>query len=484
MKNLIHFLTKNISPLQIITKNSFWITIGKILGGILRALLVIFSARILGPDLYGSFALAINFVLIFSFLPELGLTAILTRELSKRKEEKEKIFNEILSFSLILSFLSYILILILGRIFIKDFKAIQILPILGIMMIFDVLREFSYAVYRAELKAELQGILHLITNFLLFMFGIISLIKYKSEIALSYAYFISIGIGFILSSLFLTKFLKRFKFIFDLQTYKFYFNSSWPIAVANALYLLLLFTDSIILGWFYPSYIVGIYNSAVKINEFLILFPTGISLALLPLFSSNLNNKNELKEMMEFGIYLNYLITLPLIFGIFALSDKLILFLFGEKYITAMYGLKILIPSLISTSIFMTFSQFLIAIDRRVELLIYEFIGYLINVILNIILIPKFDFIAASYATTVSSFITFMLGYFALQKYLNFNLWSGFIKPFISSLILFVFLFAFKSINFILLIFLGFILYFLSLLILKDRIFYEVKQNLNIIKGY
>jgi len=478
MKKLIAFLTKNIHPLQIITKNSFWITSGKILGGILRALLVIFSARFLGPDLYGSFALAINFVLIFSFLPELGLTAILTRELSKRKEEKEKIFNEVLSFSLFLSLISYILIIFLGFILIKDLRSLKLLPILGIMMIFDVLREFSYAVYRAELRGELQGILHFITNLFLFSFGLYSLIKFKTTIALAYAYFWGIGLGFILSILFLGRLLKSFRFIFNLNAYKFYFKSSWPIAIANALYLLLLFTDSIILGWFFPSYVVGIYNSAVKINEFLILFPTGIALSLLPLFSSNLNNKEELKRTMEFGIYLNYLVVIPIIFSILILADKLILLVFGEEYLFATYGLKILIPSLLANSIFMIFSQFLIAIDRRIELLIYELIGYMVNVILNLILIPKFDFIAASYTTTFSSFLMFLLGYFAIQKYLKFNLWHEISKPLIASVILGLFLIFFRELNLLFSIIGGILIYFLSLIVLKDKIFTELKYHL------
>jgi O-antigen/teichoic acid export membrane protein len=480
MKNLIVFLTQNLHPLQIITKNSFWITLGKILGGVLRALLVIFSARFLGPDLYGSFALAINFVLIFSFLPELGLTAILTRELSKRKEEKEKIFNEVLSFSLFLSLISYVLIILLGVIIIKDIRSLKLLPILGIMMIFDVLREFAYAVYRAELKGELQGILHFLTNLLLFIFGLYSLIKFNTTIALAYAYFFSIGLGFILSILFLGKLLKTFKFIFDLNIYKLYFKSSWPIAIANALYLLLLFTDSIILGWFYPSYFVGIYNSAVKVNEFLILFPTGVSLALLPLFSSNLNNKEELRKTMEFGIYLNYLIVIPIILSIFILSDKLIILVFGENYFTATYGLKILIPSLLANSIFMVFSQFLIAIDRRVELLIYEFIGYITNVLLNLILIPKFDFIAASYTTTFSSFLTFLLGYFAIQKYLSFNLWQDITKPLLASLILSLFLILVTKFSLIFSIIGGIFVYFLTLVLLKDKIFSELPRYLRL----
>jgi Polysaccharide biosynthesis protein. len=76
INKIINIFLKNLSEFQIISKNSFWIVLGKLGGGIFRALLVILSARYLGASEYGAFSIAMNFVLLFSFLPELGLSVI------------------------------------------------------------------------------------------------------------------------------------------------------------------------------------------------------------------------------------------------------------------------------------------------------------------------------------------------------------------------------------------------------------------------
>lgn len=446
--------------------------IGKFLGGLLRALLVIFSARLLGAEEYGSFSLAMNFVLIFSFLPELGLTSILTKELSQAEklEDKQKIFNSILLFSLILSLVSYLLIIILGSFFLKDQTAKIILPILSLMLIFDIFREFSYAVYRSQLRGELHSFFHLLTNLLLFTGGLLSLIFFKSSISLAFAYLITIALGFILGNILILNYFKKFKFNLDYHSWLKYFNASWPIAIANALYLLLLFTDSIILGWYFPSYLVGIYNSSIKVNEFLIIFPTGISLAFLPIFSKNLFNQNKLKEVLELGIRLIYLLIIPIIIGSFLLSEKLILFLFGNEYLSSVYAFKILIPSLIATSLFMLFSQLLIALNKRRELLIYEFLIYFLNLIGNLLLIPYFDFIGAAYMTSVSNFLSLLVGFLIVNKYLNFNIFSGIKNSLIASLIMSITILLSINLNFIINIILGLVSYLIVLIFLKDEL--------------
>ncbi|GIW65596.1 MAG: flippase [Candidatus Parcubacteria bacterium] len=480
INKIINIFLKNLTFNQTIIKNSFWLIAGKLISGILRALLVIFSARLLGTSEYGSFSLAMNFVLLFSFLPELGLTSILTRELSKTEDKKERqiIFNNIFIISLILSFISYLLIFFLGQLFLKDELAKIILPILSLMLIFDIFREFSYAIYRSELKSELQGIFHFLTNLLLFIGGLISLYLFRKAIYLSWAYLITITIGFIISNIFLIDYFKKFKLVLDYKKWIYYFNSSWPIAIANALYLLLLFIDSIILGWYFPSNIVGIYTSSVKVNEFLIIFPTGISLALLPIFSKNTLDKEKLKTTLELGLRLTYILILPIIFGGILLSENLINFIFGKEYSDSHYAFKILIPSLIATSIFMILSQLLIALNKRKELLIYEFFIFLINLIGNIILIPSLSFMGAAYMTTISNFLGLILIILITNKYLNFDIYFGIKKPFLASVLMSLIILALNKINFLLAIIVGSILYFIVLILIREELIIKIINNI------
>jgi O-antigen/teichoic acid export membrane protein len=483
MPNFLALIFKNFSPRQTFIKNSFWLTSGKLLASVLRALIVIAAARLLGVSNYGSFALAMNFILIFSFLPEFGLTAILTRELAKRQtpvlyRDRYDIFSHIATFTLILSALTYGAILLTAKFFIKDSLALTLVPILGLMMTADVLREFIYSIFRAKEKMELQAGFHLITNFLILALGLITLLKFKSPILLAYAYLTAISIGFFISLPLVSDFLYRFRPKIDIKVMKQIFASALPIALANFLLLLLTFIDSVILGWYHPARLVGLYSAAVKFNEFLIIFPQSIALAVFPLMAKSINEPDKLRQAVEMGLHLSLLLMLPLTLSIFILSDQLILFVFGADYIASIPGLRLIIFSLLGTFPFLVLSNLLIAIDKRKELLLFDVILVIINVVFNILLIPRFDLLAASYNTTLVSLLGFLFAYFISQKYVNFSFWQFVTKPLVASLIVALLLTLIKSLSLLLLIPIALVVYLFTLYLLKEELLLKITKRL------
>ena len=232
------------------------------------------------------------------------------------------------------------------------------------------------------------------------------------------------------------------------------------------------------MGWYFPSKIVGIYTSSIKVSEFLIIFPTGISLALLPMFSKNILDKEKLKTTLEFSLRLTYILILPITFGGIIISENLINFIFGEEYLSSHYAFKILIPSLIATSIFMLLSQLLIALNKRKELLLYEFFIFVINLIGNIILIPSLSFIGAAYMTTLSNFLGMVLIILIVSKYLDFDVYFGIKKPLLASILMSLILLVLNKINFLLAIIIGCIFYFIVLILIKEELITKVIKNI------
>lgn len=470
---MIKFLFANISPLQIVTKNTFWIVFGRVSSGILRAILVIYSARILGVKDFGSFTLAMNFVLIFSFLPEFGLSTILTRELAKKEIESNKVFSTIFLLTILFSITTFLLVLFTSPIFIHDKKALSIISILGLMMIFDVLREFVYAIFRAEEKMEKQGLLHFFTNLILFILGMCVLfIKPRLDL-LAFSYLISVFCGTIIGFYINSKFLKNFRLIKEPQLYIKFFNSSWPIALANFIFFLLLYTDSIILGLFHSSYYVGLYNSTVKLTEFLVFFPQAIALSIFPIFSRNIFDKDKLRYYIELGIKLSFILVFPVVIGGVMLAEKIIDLIFGYNYLPAADAFKIIIFSILGIAPFLLLTNLLIAIDKRKELLIFDSVVLLINVVLNLILVPKFHFYATSYSTVVANYLGCIFALLVSKKYVEFEFNNHIVKPFISSLFMGFVVWFIKEFSIFLSIPLGALIYLLMLIILKEKIIIE-----------
>jgi len=470
IKKLIDFFWKNYFEEQRIVKNSFWIALSRFGGSFLRAILVIYSFRILGPVLQGSFSLAMNFILIFSFIPDFGLTAVLIREIIQNKEKKREILANSIFAVLGLVFISLIFINLTKEIFLKDQLAIKIIFILSLFLIFDTLREFLYSLFRAEERMEFQGISHLLTNLLLFLLGIYFLKINPSPVYLSYAYLGSGLFGFLLTLLILRKeiFYNFFQFL-DYKLILSLFNKSWPIGIANFLFLILTYLDSLIIGWFHGNRDVGLYNSTVKISEFLYFFPAALAMAVFPIVNRKLKSeKNNLKETLFFSLQLSFFISLPFFVGVFVLAPEIINLIFGKDYLVSYPALRFISFSIPFNFFLLIFIDTLIALDKRKELLLYDFSIVLINFVLNLIFVPQFSYFASSLITSFSSLMSLVFAYLILKRHVNFSLGGVKFLNYLLSSFLMGILVLLLPFHLVLKIIFGALFYFLTLFLLKD----------------
>lgn len=474
-KKILNYLLKNFSHEQTIVKNSFWIAFSRILSSSFRAILVILSFRILGPEYQGSFYLAMNFLLIFSVIPDFGMVPIFIKELTKNeKEEKYLIANFLVTFFIL--FLFSLPLIILGqKFFIKDLLAKKIIWILIIFIFFDIFRELLYSLFRAQEKMEYQALSFSLTNFLILIFGVFFIFKFKHPYFLALAYLIGGFLGFLF-----TLFLLRFKVVFNY--FKFFefkkmlkiLNQSWVIGIANFIFLLITYIDSLILGYLSTTKSVGIYNSVVKINEFLYFLPLSLAMAIFPKITRNLEKSEEIEKILNFGFSLALLLSLPLVFGIFTLSADFLNFLYGKDYLEADLALKFISLSIPFNFLFLILVDTLIALEKRKELLKFDLLILIINVLLNIIFIPYFSYFASSLITSLSSFLSFLFSFFLVKKYVNFSFNLKEIKNYLVASFLMALLFSILPFHLILKILAGIIFYFFYLWLLEDKILIKI----------
>ena len=476
IKKILKYLLNNFSEEQRIVKNSFWIALARFGGSLLRAILIIYSFRILGPSLQGSFSLAMNFILIFSFIPDFGLTAVLIREIIKNQSQRREILANAFLAVFFLLFLSILIINLTKFIFIKDELAQTLIFILSLFLIFDTLREFLYSLFRAEEKMELQALSHLTTNFILLLLGVLLLKIKPHPFSLSQAYLFASFLGFLLTFLLLRKeiifnYFKFFKskLVFDLL------NKSWPIGIANFLFLIITYLDSLIVGWFHPPKDVGLYTSVVKLIEFLYFFPAALAMAVFPILSKK--DKNDFQKTISFGFQLSFFISLPILGGLLVLSKEIIGFIFGEKYLPASLGLQLISFSLPFNFLLLILIDALIALDKRKELLIYDFIVVILNFLLNLLFVPRYSYFASSLITSISSFISLIFALFILKKYIPLSLKELKIFNYLLTTILMMFLVYLLPFHLVIKVILGALFYFTFLFLLKDPFLLKLTKH-------
>jgi O-antigen/teichoic acid export membrane protein len=111
-------------------------------------------------------------------------------------------------------------------------------------------------------------------------------------------------------------------------------------------------------------------------------------------------------------------------------SSWIITFTFGEEYRLAGLALTIVTPTLALRGIGYLFDLSLIAGGKQMILALSAAIAFTSKLILELLLIPKYSYLGASWGTLIADTIAFIAGYFFVRNYVvKYNLIRFLYKP-------------------------------------------------------
>lgn len=450
---------------QTIAKNSATLFASQILSYLLIFFYVLYVARYLGAEGFGILSLAISLTGIFGILVDMGLSTLMIREVSRDKSKTNKFISNTALMKIILSFL------MLGLLYL--FVNISGYPELVKNMVFVVYLSvminafcliFS-AVMQAEEKMEYVSISTILNSVVMLSGTLIGIYYSFNIIFFAGLYVISNSLNFIyLSSVYLLKFDVP-KIEVDLGFWKSTLKEAWPYGFTGLSGLLYTYVDSIMLSLIQGNLVVGWYSAAYRLMMITLFIPNTVNIAIFPLMSRlHVSSKDSLILINERYLKYMLIVGVPLGLGTTILADKIILLVFGAGFAPSVIALQILIWTIVFTFAGATFAQLLQSTNKQLLLTKISFICLIINIILNIILIPKYSYVGASLVTVITEiilvsyilFATFRLGYSIDSK----KIINILCKVMFSSLIMSTFLLYFYNLNFYVLIIIAALLYF------------------------
>jgi len=406
MDFLKQFLFSNISSKQIVIKNTFWLSLGQFFTRLFKFLLVIFAARILGPEGWGSFQYVLSIASMFFIVSDWGVGNLLIRDYQQKEDFKERIRTGSLIREL-LAFLSLIIALIASLIFENpNFKITFI--ILSFFLFFNNLRDYITSFFQAIQKMEKQFIVTFIESLLTLIFGIIFLLTLKNFVSFAFAYLFGIFFSFILAILLAKNFLIYIKPKINYEFIKYYLINGLPLALFGMLGFVFFTTDQIILGKLKGVEAVGYYSIAARIILILTTFPSLFLISLFPQLALSVSNKERLKNIFKKSIPFILLMSFSLFIFVLIFADFLPL-LFGQKYIPSIQPLKLLSLILLLIPLTNLFDNFLFSINKQWQDFFITLFCATLNVVLNFLLIPQYSIFGAIYATLISQFVNLIL---------------------------------------------------------------------------
>lgn len=381
-------------------KNISWLFFDKIIRIIGGLFIGIWVARYLGPKDFGLLNYALAYTAFFTIFVKLGLDQILIREVVK----KPKLTNYIMGTAFGLKFLGSIIAVILLSLSLyyleTDSLTKIIIFIISVGFIFNSVDVIDFF-YQSKILSRYVVIVRN-SAFLISAFFKVYLIIYEYNVI----YFAVINtLEFFLAGLFLIIIYKKTgykisKWRYSNRLAKKLLLFSWPLALSTFLIIIYTKVDQVMIGNMLNNEQVGIYSIAVRLSEAWLFVPAIIISTLMPYFIKLRESNNNLYHirltqlyslMFWMGVFISLLIYL---FG-----QELILLLYGNEYKNAYLALVFNIWSSIAISQGLARGIWLIGENLQKYRLYNNIIGVILNIILNMILIPKYGIIGAAIAT-------------------------------------------------------------------------------------
>ncbi|MBP9689719.1 MAG: flippase [Bacteroidia bacterium] len=381
-----------------------------------------YIARILGPQGLGNAHFALQFSKYFVTTASLGIPIYGLREVAKVKNHKaklSKLVSELLLLNIITAFLSfgvYAIVLYSSGTLAQNFDLFAIaslqvlLGFLAIDWLFAGLEDFKIITVRS-LTIRLITVL-----FLLFF------VKTKNDV---FPYLLisilSILLGHLWNLFYATT---KVKFSFKNLNISAHLKPIFIIFLMNLCIAMYTIFDTVWVGFLSTATAVGMYISAVKLSKIGIPIVSALGTVLLPrsarTFAANINNPIHLQTSFNFIVDL----AVPIGVGMFLLAPELLFVFSGAAFSDALIAMRLLsfLPLFIGLS--NLFGMQILSASGNDKLVLKSvFIGMLINVVLNVILVPKFAHNGAALAIVITEgIVTLVTFYFAFKKFaIRFN---------------------------------------------------------------
>lgn len=453
------------SFIQRIARNTSIFFISQIISYVLTFFYTVYIARFLGADGYGILAFALAFSGIFSILADLGLNTLTVRELSKYKNLTKKYIGNVLAIKLILACLSFGLIILSINLMRYPQDIITVVYFVSLSVIITSIFGIFYSVFQAYEKMEYQSVGQILSNISMF-FGVLIGIYYGfNVIGFSIIYSITSLIVMLYCIIICIWKFTRFKIEYDKHFWKSNFVEALPFGLTGISVMLYTYIDSVLLSIIKGNEVVGWYNAAYRLVLFLVFIPITINTTIFPVMSKfHLTSQDFLKLMNEKYFKFMIIIGIPIGTTTTLLADKIIILIFGTGYTQSITALQILIWTLVFTFGGASFVRLLEATQRQLVLSKITGISVILNLLLNLILIPKFSLIGACIATVLTEIflvsvvfrICYQLGYGIKIKKISTDLF----KIIFASLIMGFIIYCIKDLNLLLILIVSILVYF------------------------
>ena len=391
------------------TKNIIWLMSGRIAHMVLSFVIGLLTARYLGPDNYGLINYAGAYATFFTSFCTLGINSVIVKNFIDHPDEEGVTIGTALALRLISSILS--LCTIVGVVAIIDGDesvTLAVVALYGLSLIFQVFDTFNYW-FQSKLLSKYYAIATMIAYVVASAYRGILLIVEKSVEWFA----IANSVDYCLVALLLYIFYKRNYgpgLSFSVKKGKELLSVSCSYILSGLMVAIYGATDKLMLKQMIDEASVGYYALACSISTIWVFMLSAIIDSLKPTIMRYHNEDNHLYEQMNRRLYaIIFYMSLFVSLGIVIIAPLFIRILYGAEYLPSVGVLRIIVWY-VAFSYLGVARDIWIVCEKKQKYLKYLYMGSaVLNVILNLVMIPQLGIIGAALATVITQFSTIFL---------------------------------------------------------------------------
>jgi O-antigen/teichoic acid export membrane protein len=430
-----------------------------IIAAFLGYLIRIIMARNLTVAEYGLFFAISTLISFLGVFIGLGTGDALVRYIPEFlvREKHDKIKNAVMMVSLItlgnliiLGVLLFALSDFLAKNYFKNALAAPVLVLFIAIMFGLSFKNLMRYFYQAFQNMKLYSFMYLAENALLLVL-LLGLFAFRKNIfSAAYAHIAAYFLVLLIFSFFVSKvfnFFKRRAFL-EKSLLKKLFKFGIPIVVSSIGGVIIIYTDTLVLTFFRSLEEVGIYNVVVPTAMILQFFATSIATVIFPMVSELWTRKN--KQYLAFGLKMLYqyafVLIIPAALLFLSFSQIVLRLMFGEQYVTGALTMQILIIAIVFLGLHTITSTILCGIGKPVISTKILFEGALINLVLNILLIPSLGMLGAAINSLIAYAYIAIRCMLKLKHFIKVEIpWNNWLKTLIAGILMLGLIFLIKK---------------------------------------
>ena len=390
--------------LQQAITNTGWLFADNILRMGVGLLVTIWVTRYLGPEQFGLLSYATAFVMLFSSVALLGLEGVVVRNIVRTPSSRNEILGSAfvlkLAGGILASSLTMSAILLLRP---MDHLTRLLVGITTLGLVFQVFGTIDYW-FQSQVKSKCSAIARSATYLITCAVKVVLILLNAPLVAFAWAGLADIvlgSLGFVIA--YRATGQQMINWRATLSMSKELLRDSWPLILSDVVILIYMRADKIMIGEMVGSAELGIYSVAALVAEALYFIPTAVSSSLFPSVVEAKSVSEELfyrrlQQFYNLMAFLAYAVALPVTF----LAGWGVPLLFGAAFTRAGAMLVGLVWAGMFINLMIARSCYMVAMNWTRLHFITDFLGCVVNVSINLYLIPRYGGMGAVIASCIA----------------------------------------------------------------------------------